>query len=61
MVEDPREADLGLLTPLYADETVFNGSVGGSAHLLKLLMDRGTDQGYISEPSKYFLITDYPE
>ena len=39
-------ADLGFLSPFYVDDAASNGSAQQSAQLLKLLIKRGTDQGY---------------
>ena len=38
----------------------FDGSLRRSAQLLKLLMKRGTDQGYFTEPAKSLFILDTP-
>ena len=53
-------ADSGLLPLFYADEAAFNGLARGSAHLLNLLMKKGSDRGYLSEPSRSLLILDTP-
>ena len=39
--EELISADLGILSPFYADNLAFNGSARRSAQLLKLLMERG--------------------
>ena len=49
-------ADLGLLSPFYAYDAMFDGSARCSAHLLKLLTKRGPDRGYFPEPAKYLFI-----
>ena len=41
LAEELRAADLGLLSPFYADDAAFDGSARQSAQLLKLLMRRG--------------------
>ena len=45
LAEELRAADLGLLSPFYADDAAFDGLVRRIAQLPKLLMKRGTDQG----------------
>ena len=44
----------------YADDTAFNGLARQSAQLLKLFMERGTDQVYLPETDKSLLILDTP-
>ena len=41
--EELRAADLGILSPFYADDTAFDGSERRSAQLLKLLIKRGPE------------------
>ena len=53
-----RAADLGLLSPFYADDVAFNVLARQSAHLLKLLMYRGPDQRYFPEMSQALVILD---
>ena len=53
-------ADLGFLSPFYVDDAASNGSAQQSAQLLKLLMKRGTDRGYFTEPAKFLFILDTP-
>ena len=60
LVEEIRAADLGLLSPFYADDAAFEGSAQRSAQLLKLLMKRGPDQGYFPEPAKSIFVSDIP-
>ena len=60
LVEELRAADLGLLSPFYADDAAFYGLARRSAQLLKLLMKRGPDQGYFPEPAKSLFILDTP-
>ena len=45
LTEELRAVYLGLLSPFYADDAAFDGSVRRSAQLLKLLMKRGLGQG----------------
>ena len=60
LAEELRVAYLVLLSPFYADDTVFDSSAQQSAQLLKLLMKRGPDQGYFPEPAKSLFILDTP-
>ena len=53
-------ADLGLLSLFYADDAAFDGSARHSAQLLKLLMKRGPDRGYLPNPAKSLFISDTP-
>ena len=57
LAEELRAADLGFLSPFYADDTAFDGSSRQSAQLLKLLMKRGLDRGYFPEPAKSIFIS----
>ena len=61
LTEDLRDADPTILSPFYADDVVFDGSARRSAVKLRLLMDRGIDQGYLLKASKSLFITDKPE
>ena len=60
LAKDFRAADPGLLSPFYADDAAFDGWAQQSAHLLKLLMERGPDRGYFLEPDKSLFISDTP-
>ena len=60
LAEELRAADPGILSPFYANDTSFDGLVRRSAQLLKLLMKRGTDRGYLPELAKYLFISDTP-
>ena len=60
LVEELRTADPGILSPFYADNAAFDGSARRSVQLLKLLMKRGPDQGYLPDPSKSLFISDTP-
>ena len=60
MYEELRAADTGLLSPFYADDSVFDGLARQNVQLLKLLMERGEDQGYFPNPDKSFFISDTP-
>ena len=56
--EDLWYADPTLLSPFYADDVAFDGSVRQSAAQLRLLMEHGADRGYFSEPAKSLFIAD---
>ena len=60
LAEELRAADLGILSPFYADDAAFDGSARRSAQLLKLLVNRGTDRGYLPNPAKSLFILDTP-
>ena len=53
LAEDLRTADLGLLSPFYADDASFDGSARRSVQILKLLMKRGADRGYFPDPAQH--------
>ena len=52
LYEDLRAADSRLLSPFNADNAAFDGSTRQSAQLLKILMKRGPERGYLPEPAK---------
>ena len=56
-----RAADPKILTPFYTDYATFGGSSRRIEQLLKIIMDRGAERGYFSEPSKSLFITDFLE
>ena len=59
LTEELCAADLGLLSPFYADDAAFDGLARRSAQLLKLLMRRGgADRGYFTELAKSLFISD---
>ena len=58
--EELRAADPGLLLPFYADDADFDGLAQQSAQLLKLLMERGLNWGYLPKPDKSLFISDTP-
>ena len=60
LAEELNTEDPGLLSPFYADDAAFDGSAQRSTQLLKLLMRRGPDRGYIPKPAKSLLISDTP-
>ena len=53
-------ADLGILTPFYADATAFNRLAQGSAQIIKLLMEKGAYRRYFSVPANSLFISDLP-
>ena len=53
-------ADLGFLSPFYADAAAFDGSARRIAQLLKLFIKRGLDWGYLPEPARSLFILDTP-
>ena len=53
-----RAADLGLISPFYADDAVFGGSARRSTQVLKLLINIGPDQGCFPRPAKSLFISD---
>ena len=61
LIEELRSEDPGLLIPLYADDKSFDGLAQRSAQLLKLLMDRKAEQGYLPKPAKSLFIADTPD
>ena len=58
LAEELRAADPGLLSPFYADDAAFDSSARHIAQLLKLLMKRETDRGYLLDPDKLLFILD---
>ena len=58
LAEELQAADPGLLYPFYADDAAFDGLAWRSAQLLKLLMRRGPDRGYLPAPAKSLFILD---
>ena len=60
LAEELRAADPGLLSPFYADDAMFDGSARRSAQLIKLLVRRGPERGYLPEPAKSLFISDTP-
>ena len=55
------DADPTLLSPFYTNDSEFDRSVRRSEVQLRLLMDRGSDQRYLTEPDKSLFIADNPE
>ena len=58
LAEELRAADPGLLSLFYADDATFDGSARQSAQLLKLLMKRGPEWGYLPQTAKPLFIWD---
>ena len=48
--------DPTLLSPIYANDAVFDGSMRRSAAQLRLLMDRGLDRGNLPDMAKLLYI-----
>ena len=60
LAEEFREADPGLLSPFYANDAVFDSLAQRNTDLLKLLVKRGTNRGYLTETAKSLFISDTP-
>ena len=60
LAEELRVADLGILSPFYADDVALENLAQTIAQILKMLMERGPDWGYLSETAKYLFILDTP-
>ena len=52
---------MGFITPLYADDAEFDGSVWRIPQLFKLIMERGPNRGYFPDPAKPLLVADFSE
>ena len=61
LAEELRDVDPTLLSPFYDNDVAFDGSEWRSAVQLRLLMDRGPDQGYLPEPAKSIFIAKNPK
>ena len=61
LAKELRAADLGLLSGLYVDDAEFDRLAQRSSQLLKMLMERGPDQGYSPEPAKSLFILHTPD
>ena len=61
LTEELRDADPTLLSPFYADDAAFYWSARRSVEQLRLLMDRGPDQGYSPNLAKPIFIAENPE
>ena len=61
LAEKLQDVDPTLISPLYADDVAFDGLERPSAAQLRLLMERGTVQGYFPDPAKSLFIADNPE
>ena len=60
LMKELRDADPTLLSPFYANDAAFDVLARRSAAQLKLLTDRGPDQGYFLEPYKSLIIPNNP-
>ena len=58
--KDLRAADPGVLSSFYTDDAAFNSSTQKSVQLVKVLMKRGLERGYLPEPAKSLFILDMP-
>ena len=58
LAEELGDADPTLLSPFYANSAAFDGLARRSATQLRLLMERGPDQGYFPNPAKSLFIAD---
>ena len=58
LAKELRAADLGILSPFYTDDVVFEDLARHSAQLLKLLMKRRPEWGYFPEPASSLFILD---
>ena len=58
LAEELRAVDSGILSPSYGDDAEFDSSARHSAHILKLLMKRGMDQGYLPKLAMSIFISD---
>ena len=60
LVEDLRATDPALLAPFYTDDAEFDGLDRQISHIMKLILEQGSDQGYLPDPSKYLFIVYSP-
>ena len=60
LAEELRAANPGLLSPFYADDPAFDVSMQRISQLLKMLMKRGPERGYLPELAKSLFISDTP-
>ena len=60
LAEELQAADPGILSPFHTNDAAFEGSVRRSAQVLKLLMKRGPDRGYLPDPTKSLFISVTP-
>ena len=60
LAKEIRAADPGLLSLFYAHNAAFGSLARQSAQSLKLLVKRGMERVYFTEPSKPLLILDTP-
>ena len=58
LAEELRAADTGHLSPFYADDAAFGSLAQQSAQLLKLLIRRWPDRGYLPDLAKSLFILD---
>ena len=60
MKEELHTADLDLMGTFYAENTIFDSLAQRSAHLMRLFLDQGTNQGYLSDLEKFLHIRNTP-
>ena len=58
LAEELMDIDPTLLSPFYANDAAFDRSAQQSVLQLRLMMDRGTEQGYFPKPTKSLFIAD---
>ena len=58
--EELQAADPGLIMPFNAYDAAFDVLARRSAQLIKLLIKRGSNQGYLPDPAKSLFILDTP-
>ena len=60
LAEELRASDPGIISPFYTYLAAFNVLAWRRAYLLKLLMEKGPDRGYLPDPDRSQLIADSP-
>ena len=61
LLDHPHPSDPGLLSLFYMNGMEFNRSARRSVQILMLLIERGTDQGYLPDLTNSIFISDSPE
>ena len=61
LVEDLQAEYPRLLVPFYAYYIAFDILAGRSATVMEILLEKGPDKGYFSDPSKSLFISDLPD
>ena len=57
LAEEICEDDIRLINPFYKDDVDFDESIWWSAQILKLLLERGADQGHLIKLAKSIFIS----